>query len=56
MQENFKELPDVVYWLRQILSVIIGIVCGVIPLEGSVGMARYGPTLFSCFEINSVSE
>lgn len=32
------EFLDVVYWLRQILGVVIGLIWGLIPLKGLVGL------------------
>ena len=29
---------DVIYWMRQLLSLVIGVAWGIIPLEGFVGM------------------
>ena len=38
------ELHEVVYWLRQVLGVLCGVVWGVIPLTGYVGNLAYAPT------------
>ena len=35
MQDEFL---DVLYWLRQVLCLVLGLVWGVIPLHGYVGM------------------
>lgn len=35
------EFLDVIYWLRQILGVIIGLVWGVVPLQGFLGLALF---------------
>ena len=32
------EFLDVVYWLRQILGLILGVVWGVLPLKGFLGI------------------
>lgn len=32
------EFLDVIYWLRQVLSLVLGLVWGLIPLQGYVGM------------------
>ncbi len=32
------EFLDVVYWLRQILGVVIGLIWGLIPLKGILGL------------------
>lgn len=37
------ELHEVVYWLRQVLGVLCGVVWGVIPLTGYVGNLAYAP-------------
>ena len=36
---SFEELYDVVYWIRQVLAVVIGIAWGIIPLTGMSAMA-----------------
>lgn len=33
------EFLDVIYWVRQILGVILGVVWGIIPLKGFIGLA-----------------
>lgn len=33
------EFLDVIYWARQILGVILGVVWGIIPLKGFIGLA-----------------
>ncbi|XP_021272441.1 uncharacterized protein C20orf24 homolog isoform X1 [Numida meleagris] len=33
------EFLDVIYWFRQIIAVILGIIWGVVPLKGFVGIA-----------------
>lgn len=38
-QGSFEELYDVVYWIRQVLAVVIGIAWGIIPLTGMSAMA-----------------
>ncbi|XP_071092043.1 GEL complex subunit OPTI-like [Haliotis cracherodii] len=35
------EFLDVVYWLRQILGVVIGLIWGLIPLKGLVGLGLF---------------
>nr|CAG4650673.1 EOG090X0M4M [Sida crystallina] len=35
------EFLDVIYWTRQILSVILGLVWGVLPLQGFLGLALF---------------
>ncbi|KAK6184748.1 hypothetical protein SNE40_007150 [Patella caerulea] len=32
---------DVIYWLRQILGVVMGLIWGLIPLKGFVGLALF---------------
>eukprot|EP00698_Gefionella_okellyi_P004670 TRINITY_DN14273_c0_g1_i1.p1 TRINITY_DN14273_c0_g1~~TRINITY_DN14273_c0_g1_i1.p1 ORF type:complete len:136 (+),score=23.47 TRINITY_DN14273_c0_g1_i1:43-408(+) len=36
------DIFEVVYWFRQILSVIIGVIWGIIPLQGIVGIGSFG--------------
>jgi hypothetical protein len=38
---NKDDLLDVVYWLRQVLSLILGMLWGVVPLTGAIGMILY---------------
>lgn len=33
------EFLDVIYWLRQIIAVILGVIWGVAPLKGFLGIA-----------------
>ncbi|XP_041376278.1 respirasome Complex Assembly Factor 1-like [Gigantopelta aegis] len=35
------EFLDVIYWLRQIIGVILGVVWGVLPLKGFIGLALF---------------
>ncbi|XP_021272443.1 uncharacterized protein C20orf24 homolog isoform X3 [Numida meleagris] len=35
------EFLDVIYWFRQIIAVILGIIWGVVPLKGFVGIAIF---------------
>ncbi|XP_008641697.1 PREDICTED: uncharacterized protein C20orf24 homolog [Corvus brachyrhynchos] len=35
------EFLDVIYWFRQIIAVILGIIWGVVPLKGFVGIAVF---------------
>lgn len=35
------DLLDVIYWSRQIIGIILGIVWGVIPLKGFIGLALF---------------
>uniref|UniRef100_A0A182U5N0 Rab5-interacting protein n=1 Tax=Anopheles melas TaxID=34690 RepID=A0A182U5N0_9DIPT len=37
---------DVVYWARQVLSILIGIVMGIIPLKGFIALALFA--LINC--------
>ena len=32
------EFLDVVYWIRQIIGVLLGVVWGIIPLKGLIGL------------------
>eukprot|EP00884_Botryococcus_braunii_P012180 jgi/Botrbrau1/20963/Bobra.0135s0081.1 len=33
------DLLDVIYWIRQVVAIILGLICGSIPLTGWVGLA-----------------
>lgn len=33
------EFLDVIYWFRQIIAVILGVIWGIVPLKGFVGIA-----------------
>lgn len=33
-----EEFLDVIYWMRQLLSIVLGVVWGIIPLQGFVGI------------------
>lgn len=35
------EIADIIHWLRHFLGIICGIIWGVIPLEGFVGVGAY---------------
>ncbi|KAH3768317.1 respirasome Complex Assembly Factor 1-like [Dreissena polymorpha] len=35
------EFLDVIYWLRQILGVLLGVVWGLLPLKGILGLALF---------------
>ncbi|XP_019477666.1 uncharacterized protein RAB5IF, partial [Meleagris gallopavo] len=35
------EFLDVIYWFRQIIAVILGVIWGVVPLKGFVGIAIF---------------
>ncbi|KAF8781850.1 GEL complex subunit OPTI-like [Argiope bruennichi] len=35
------EFLDVIYWTRQILAVLFGIIWGIIPIQGIIGIALY---------------
>ncbi|XP_037540019.1 uncharacterized protein RAB5IF [Nematolebias whitei] len=39
--EEKDEFLDVIYWLRQIIAVILGVVWGVAPLKGFLGIAIF---------------
>ncbi|KAL1518280.1 hypothetical protein ABEB36_001924 [Hypothenemus hampei] len=36
-----EEFLDVIYWIRQVLGVILGVVWGVLPLKGFFGLALF---------------
>ncbi|XP_030319075.1 uncharacterized protein RAB5IF [Calypte anna] len=35
------EFLDVIYWFRQIIAVILGVIWGIVPLKGFVGIAVF---------------
>jgi len=39
--EDKEQFLDVIYWIRQILGVIVGIALGLTPLKGYVGLASF---------------
>ncbi|XP_070766301.1 GEL complex subunit OPTI [Enoplosus armatus] len=39
--EEKDEFLDVIYWLRQIIAVILGVIWGVAPLKGFLGIAIF---------------
>ena len=40
-KDSFFEYNDVVYWLRQIIGLLVGLVCGALPLTGAAGFATF---------------
>lgn len=42
--DDKDEFLDVIYWARQILGIILGIVWGLIPLRGFIGLALFAIT------------
>ncbi|XP_030746973.1 uncharacterized protein RAB5IF homolog [Sitophilus oryzae] len=36
-----EEFLDVIYWARQILGIILGIIWGIVPLKGFLGLALF---------------
>ena len=41
-EEKQKKLADWIYWLKQILSFVIGVIYGLIPLHGAPAIVRFG--------------
>ncbi|XP_013410829.1 uncharacterized protein C20orf24 homolog [Lingula anatina] len=39
--ENKDDFLDVVYWMRQILGVVLGLIWGIVPLKGFLGLALF---------------
>ncbi|XP_006266694.1 GEL complex subunit OPTI isoform X2 [Alligator mississippiensis] len=39
--DDKDEFLDVIYWFRQIIAVILGIIWGIVPLKGFVGIAIF---------------
>ena len=44
-EETFPEFWDVIYWMRQVIALIVGIVWGFLPLEGLLGLVLYAGTI-----------
>ncbi|KAI5716208.1 hypothetical protein M8J76_002782 [Diaphorina citri] len=42
--DDKDEFLDVIYWARQILGIILGVVWGFIPLRGFIGLALFALT------------
>ena len=40
-KETFRDFPTCVYWVRQVIAPILGVVWGIIPLQGIVGHAAF---------------
>ncbi|XP_040837462.1 respirasome Complex Assembly Factor 1 isoform X1 [Ochotona curzoniae] len=39
--EDKDEFLDVIYWFRQIIAVVLGVIWGVLPLRGFLGIAGF---------------
>ncbi|XP_078411083.1 GEL complex subunit OPTI [Cetorhinus maximus] len=39
--EDKDEFLDVIYWFRQIIAIILGVIWGVVPLKGFLGIAIF---------------
>ncbi|KAG8446229.1 hypothetical protein GDO86_013902 [Hymenochirus boettgeri] len=39
--DDKDEFLDVIYWFRQILAIILGVIWGIIPLKGFIGIAIF---------------
>ncbi|XP_038606383.1 respirasome Complex Assembly Factor 1 [Tachyglossus aculeatus] len=39
--DDKDEFLDVIYWFRQIIAVILGVIWGVVPLKGFIGIAIF---------------
>ncbi|KAL5467217.1 hypothetical protein EMCRGX_G031417 [Ephydatia muelleri] len=39
--DDKEEFLDAIYWLRQVFSAVLGIIWGIIPLQGFIGMGIY---------------
>ncbi|CAI9572681.1 unnamed protein product [Staurois parvus] len=39
--EDKDEFLDVIYWMRQILAIVLGVIWGIVPLKGFVGIAIF---------------
>jgi len=40
-QTTFAKFPDAVHWLRQVIALVCGVACGVLPITGVVAMAIF---------------
>lgn len=36
-KQTFEHFPLVVYWLRQLVGLVIGLLCGLAPITGAAG-------------------
>jgi len=59
--EDKDELLDIVYWGRQVVGMLIGIVFGVIPLKGIVALGLFGiltcgATYLYCINFQGIDE
>lgn len=59
--EDKDELLDIVYWGRQIVGAILGVIFGIIPLKGMVGIGLFcilscGITYLYCIKFQGVDE
>ena len=43
-KDEFEELPDVIYWVQQVVALVQGLLWGFIPLTGSIGLVSWGVT------------
>lgn len=39
--EDKDDLLDVIYWMRLVVSILLGILCGIVPLTGILGIVLY---------------
>lgn len=37
-EHEFEELPEIIYWSRQVFALLQGILWGIIPLQGTIGL------------------
>jgi hypothetical protein len=40
-KENFVKFPDAVHWLRQVIALVFGVICGLLPLTGTVAISAF---------------
>ncbi|XP_029774527.1 uncharacterized protein RAB5IF homolog isoform X2 [Suricata suricatta] len=45
--EDKDEFLDVIYWFRQIIAVVLGVIWGVLPLRGFLGIAGSSGSFFT---------
>ncbi|KAL4235483.1 hypothetical protein ACF0H5_007118 [Mactra antiquata] len=42
------EFLDVIYWMRQIMGIVLGLIWGILPLKGIIGLGLLGPVIKEC--------
>ena len=39
--DNFVKFPDVIHWMRQVIAVVCGLVCGLLPVTGVLAFGAF---------------